>query len=205
MPNMSLPSERRAKIVCTIGPASSSREMLTQLLQNGMNVARFNFSHGGPAEQSAAIARLRSLSEQLELPVAILQDLQGPRIRLGDIEEGIVVLRQGDSIILTTRQVPGNSHEISVSYNKLPQDCAAGDLILLDDGLVRLRVEETTDTDVRTTALVDSLLRPHKGMNLPGVQVSAPALSEKDRTDVLWGAANGVDIVALSFGYPSIA
>lgn len=196
---LSRDAQRRAKIVCTIGPASHSEEVLIQMLESGMNVARFNFSHGGPAEQSAAIARLQELSQKLQRPVAILQDLQGPRIRLGDIESGQVALTKGDSIILTTRQVSGDNREISVSYAHLPQDCAPGDLILLDDGLVRLRVDQTTATDVHATALVDSVLRPHKGMNLPGVNVSTPALSEKDRTDVLWGAAHGVDIVALSF------
>lgn len=191
--------QRRAKIVCTIGPASSSEEMLTRLLESGMNVARFNFSHGGPAEQTAAINRLRELSKTLNRPVAILQDLQGPRIRLGDVKGGVALIENGNPFTLTTRQVPGDSHEVSITYAALPADCHAGDNILINDGLIRLRVESTTETDVLTTVVVGGELRPHKGMNLPGVQVSTPALSKKDHVDALWGANNHIDLVALSF------
>jgi pyruvate kinase len=190
---------RRAKIVCTIGPASDSEEMLAQLLENGMNVARFNFSHGGQQQQNAAIIRLRELSKRLHKPVAILQDLQGPRIRLGDIQNGGVFIKTGSSLRLTTRQIPGTSDVISVSYAALPADCKPGDTILINDGLIRLRVEETTDTDVLTTVLVGGEVKSHKGMNLPGVQVSTPSLSDKDKEDALWGAANNIDLVALSF------
>jgi pyruvate kinase len=173
--------------------------MLTQLLENGLNVARFNFSHGGPEQQSETIARLRALSEKLQKPVAILQDLQGPRIRLGEIQGGSVLIEAGNQLRLTTRQIPGTSREVSVSYAALPADCQPGDSILLDDGLIRLRVEETAAAEVLTTVLVGGLLRSHKGMNLPGVQVSTPSLSEKDKIDALWGAANKIDLVALSF------
>lgn len=190
---------RRAKIVCTIGPATNSEAMLTQLLENGMNVARFNFSHGGPEQQNAAISRLRKLSKTLDKPVAILQDLQGPRIRLGDVQDGIVEVVPGQTLILTTREILGNNHEISVSYAALPADCKPGDTILINDGLIRLRVDQTTATEVHTTVFTGGALQSHKGMNLPGVKVSTPSLSEKDRIDALWGAANNIDLVALSF------
>ncbi|MEO6908996.1 MAG: pyruvate kinase, partial [Abditibacteriaceae bacterium] len=193
------PKSRRAKIVCTIGPASDSESMLTRLLENGMNVARFNFSHGGPQQQNAAISRLRALSKKLDKPVAILQDLQGPRIRLGEVKNGIVEIKAGDQLSLTTRHIVGNSREVSVSYAALPTDCKPGDAILINDGLIRLRVDHTTATEVHTTILVGGALLSKKGLNLPGVDVSTPSLSDKDRTDALWGAANQMDLVALSF------
>jgi len=195
---MTLP-QRRAKIVCTIGPASDSEVMLTQLLESGMNVARFNFSHGGPEQQNAAISRLRAISQKLDKPVAILQDLQGPRIRLGDVQNGSVEIKSGETLTLTTREIIGNNHEVSVSYGALPLDCKPGDIILINDGLIRLRVDQTTATEVHTTVLVGGALQSHKGMNLPGVSVSTPSLSEKDKIDALWGAANNIDLVALSF------
>lgn len=195
---MTLP-KRRAKIVCTIGPASDSETMLTRLLESGMNVARFNFSHGGPQQQCAAISRLRALSKKLDKPVAILQDLQGPRIRLGEVENGSAEIKTGDTLCLTTLSLIGNSQRVSVSYAALPTDCKPGDTILINDGLIRLQVEETTDTEVLARIIVGGEIKSHKGINLPGVQVSTPSLSDKDTIDALWGAANNIDLVALSF------
>lgn len=192
-------SPRRAKIICTIGPASKSPEMMRALLLNGMDVARFNFSHGGPALQSENIATLRRVSAEIGRPVAILQDLQGPKIRVGAIEGGQVELVSGQPFTLTTRPCGGNAQCAATTYTALPQDCRVGDRILLDDGLIDLQVEAVADTDVRCIVVDGGILKPNKGINLPGVAVSAPALSDKDRHDVEWGIKSGLDYVALSF------
>ena len=192
-------SSRRAKIICTIGPASRSHAMMRSMLLNGMDVARFNFSHGGPNVQSEHIANLRAVSEEVGRPVALLQDLQGPKIRTGPLQSGIAALVAGAEFTLTTRNVPGDEVAVSTTYLALPRDCRRGDQILLDDGNLALQVETVSDTDVNCTVTVPGDLKPNKGINLPGVQVSAPALSEKDRHDVEWGIANGLDYVALSF------
>jgi len=192
-------SPRRAKIICTIGPASRSRAMMRSMLLNGMDVARFNFSHGGPNVQSEHIANLRSVSDEVDRPVALLQDLQGPKIRTGPLQSGVATLAMGAAFTLTTRTVPGDESAVSTTYLALPRDCRRGDQILLDDGNLALQVDTVSDTDVVCTVTVPGDLKPNKGINLPGVQVSAPALSEKDRHDVEWGIANGLDYVALSF------
>jgi pyruvate kinase len=191
--------DRRAKIICTIGPASSSRETMCELLESGMDVARFNFSHGGPEKQSANIEQLRALSREMKLPVALLQDLQGPKIRTGPVAEKEVELHIGQRFILTTRDVEGNAQEVTTTYHALPSDCCEGDSILLDDGLIALCVDEVTDTDVICTVTDGGTLKANKGINLPGVKVSSPALTEKDRADAIWGIANGMDFIALSF------
>lgn len=198
---MSLPdfSRRRAKIVATIGPASHSPQMMRALLLNGLDVARFNFSHGGPNLNAPHIAQLRRVAEEENVPVAILQDLCGPKIRTGEIEGGTISLVTGQRFVLTTRPTPGDESAVSVTYAALARDCRRGDVILLDDGHLELHVEETTDTDVICTVTEGGVLKSGKGINLPGVAVSAPALSEKDRHDVEWGLDNGVDYVALSF------
>ena len=190
---------RRAKIVCTIGPASRHESMMRAMLLHGMNVARFNFSHGGPNSQAEHIERLRRVSREIGQPVAILQDLQGPKIRTGPVEYADTQLVIGAKFTLTTRPVPGDERQVSTTYQALPRDCRRGDTILLDDGLIALQVERVDDTDVVCTVTDGGVLKANKGINLPGVAVSAPALSEKDRHDVDWGLENGVDFVALSF------
>ena len=190
---------RRAKIICTIGPASCSREKMRLLLLNGMDVARFNFSHGGPEKQAANVALLREVSEELGRPVALLQDLQGPKIRTGPLSVPSVTLVLGQHFVLTTRPVPGDNFEVSTTYAALPSDCKPGDTILLDDGLIALKVEKVSDTDVACLVTDGGILKTNKGINLPGVAVSAPALSEKDRRDVAWGLENNFDFIALSF------
>jgi pyruvate kinase len=169
------------------------------MLLNGLDVARFNFSHGGPGVQAEHIENLRRVSEEIDVPVAILQDLQGPKIRTGPLQSGIVELQMGQTFTLTTRGVAGDEKEVSTTYQALPCDCRRGDTILLDDGNIALQVESVTDTDVVCTVTDPGTLKPNKGINLPGVAVSAPAMSEKDRHDVEWGLKNGVDYVALSF------
>jgi pyruvate kinase len=173
--------------------------MLRALLLNGMDVARFNFSHGGPLLHAESIALLREVSAEVERPVAILQDLQGPKIRTGPLEAGSVQLVAGRPFVLTTRSVPGDDMYVSTTYTALPRDCRRGDLILLDDGNMSLQVESTNETDVQCVVVDGGTLKANKGINLPGVAVSAPALSEKDRHDVQWALANGLDYVALSF------
>ncbi len=190
---------RRAKIICTIGPASRSPAMMRALLLNGMDVARFNFSHGGPNVQAEHIENLRRVSAEVGQPVAILQDLQGPKIRIGVIGGGHTILVPGQPYTLTTRNVAGDDTIASTTYQALPRDCHQGDTLLIDDGLIALQVESVTDTDVNCVVTIGGALKSNKGINLPGVNVSAPALSDKDRYDVEWGMENGLDYVALSF------
>ena len=191
---------RRTKIVCTIGPATNSEERLEQLMRAGMNVARLNFSHGTHDDHAAAIEHIREIAARLQCPIAILQDLQGPKIRTGQLQGGQpVTLADSATVTITTRSIIGDAHTISTTYQPLPQDVKAGDRILLDDGLIELRVLDTGATDIRCQVVHGGLLKEHKGINLPGVAVSAPALTEKDREDLYFGVQHGVDYVALSF------
>jgi pyruvate kinase len=188
------------KIVCTIGPASRSKEVLEQLILAGMNVARLNFSHGTHEEHAEVIGRIRTLSAELRQPVAILQDLQGPKIRTGELRDHQpVTLSVGAAFILTTRPIIGDASQVSTTYQNLPQDVKPGDHILLADGLLELEVTDTSATDVYCRVLHGGTLGEHKGINLPGVAVSAAALTEKDKDDLRFGVSQGVDFVALSF------
>ena len=191
---------RRTKIVCTIGPATESEERLEQLMRAGMNVARLNFSHGTQQEHKRVIERVRALSLRLGYAVAILQDLQGPKIRTGALQDGKpITLVDGTQVTITTRDVVGNAQIISTTYQAFPRDVKIGDRILLDDGLLELRVIGTSESDVQCVVVHGGELGEQKGINLPGVAVSSPALTEKDRDDVQFGIAHGVDYVALSF------
>lgn len=191
---------RRTKIVCTIGPATNSQEQLEQLMRAGMNVARLNFSHGTQDEHAVVIERIRAIAAHLGCPIAILQDLQGPKIRTGPLQGGQPVkLADGATFTITTRPVEGGAQLVSTTYQQLPQDVKAGDRILLDDGLMELRVLDRNETEVYCVVVHGGLLKEHKGINLPGVAVSAPALTEKDRDDLNFGIKHGVDYVALSF------
>ncbi len=191
---------RRTKIVCTIGPATSSEERLEQLIRAGMNVVRLNFSHGTQQDHALVIERVRALAQRLGCPIAILQDLQGPKIRTGLLEDGRPVqLLDGSEVTITTREVAGTAELISTTYQQLPQDVQIGDRILLDDGLLELSVLGSDETTVQCKVVHGGLLKEHKGINLPGVAVSAPSLTAKDRDDLQFGIAHGVDYVALSF------
>ena len=190
---------RRAKIIGTIGPASQSPAAMRSLILNGLDVARFNFSHGGPLVHAEHIANFRAVAREEGLPVAVLQDLQGPKIRTGGLINGQVELVPGNRFVITTRGVGGDENEVSTTYKALPRDCRKGDSILLDDGNLSLIVESTNETDVICSVVDGGILKTNKGINLPGVNVSAPALSEKDRHDVEWAIANQLDYVALSF------
>ncbi len=191
---------RRAKIVCTLGPASSSPEKLRELIDAGMDVARLNFSHGDYAAHELNLKNLRIAAKEAGRAVAALLDLQGPKIRVGRFETGEAILKQGAKFAITTdTSVKGNADIVSTTYSGIVGDVSAGDLILLDDGFLALRVEEVTDTEVRTIVEEGGTLKNNKGINLPSVAVSAPALTAKDREDLAFGLKLNVDYIALSF------
>jgi pyruvate kinase len=189
---------RRAKIVCTLGPATRDPKTLRRLVEAGMDVARLNFSHGDAEEHAEACARVRRAAEQTGRPVAVLQDLQGPKLRVGSLAKEPVSLEPGGRVTLSVRKNPGPGR-IPVTYRKLPQDVETGDPVLLDDGLLRLRVLRTTEHEVMCEVEEGGLLHSRKGMNLPGRRLSVPSLTTKDRNDLKAGVAMGVDLVALSF------
>ncbi|GAB6138090.1 pyruvate kinase [Halanaerobaculum tunisiense] len=191
---------RKTKIVCTIGPASDDRETLSDLIDAGMNVARLNFSHGNFEEHGAKIDKIRDLSEEKEEPVALLLDTQGPEIRIGELKnDEDVFLETGQEFTLTTEDIKGDSNRVSVSYNQLPEDMSIGDTILVDDGLIGLEVIEINETDVVCEVINGGKLGSKKGVNLPGVSVSLPAITDKDAQDIKFGIEQGVDFIAASF------
>lgn len=191
---------RKAKIVCTIGPASNTREMMERLLVAGMDVARLNFSHGTHAEHARVIRLVRELAAKHGRSLAILQDLQGPKIRTGALRDGKPIrLRAGQTFILTTGNVPGDASGVSISYRRLPREVARGDRILLADGLIELRVVDARGSEVRARVRNGGELGEHKGVNLPGVKLSVSSLTAKDRADLAFGLRLAVDYVALSF------
>ena len=190
---------RRAKIVCTIGPATETPEQLQALVDAGMDVARINRSHGKPEEHAAVISRVRKASATSGRAIAVLVDLQGPKIRLETFQDGPQELKIGDTFTITTRDVPGTKELVGTTFKGLPGDCAPGDRLLIDDGNVAVRVVEVTETDVVTRVEVPGMVSDHKGLNLPGVAVSVPALSEKDKEDLRWAIEQDADFIALSF------
>ncbi len=189
----------KTKIVCTIGPSSSSMETLENMIRSGMNVARLNFSHGTHDEHRMKIEIIREISKRMNTPVAILQDLCGPKIRVGTIPDPGVKLEPGETLILTTVPFEGAGNRVFVSYEKLPQEVKAGDIILLADGLMEMVVEKTTQTEIHCNVITGGLLTSNKGINLPSGTISAPALTEKDKLDLAFGIEMDVDYVALSF------
>lgn len=189
----------RAKIVCTIGPATQSLEMIEKMIEAGMDVARLNFSHGTHEAHAQVICNIRQAIKNTGYPVAILQDLQGPKIRVGKFESGPVELVNGAKFTITSRDIPGNVNIVSTTYKNLPKDVVPGDTLLLDDGLIYLKVLNTDGTDVVCEVVNGGILKDNKGINLPGVKVSAPALTEKDTEDLMFGLEQDVDYVALSF------
>ncbi|WOQ15833.1 pyruvate kinase [Raineyella sp. W15-4] len=190
---------RRAKIVCTLGPASSDADRLFEMITAGMDVARFNMSHGSYPEHEERLKNLRAAEARAERPIGLLADLQGPKIRLGTFAHGTVILTAGQEFIVTTRDVPGDEHIVSCTHKGLPHDVHAGDQILVDDGKILMVAKEVTDTDVICTVIVGGPVSDHKGFNLPGAAVSVPAMSEKDASDLRWALRNGFDMIALSF------
>jgi pyruvate kinase len=191
--------ERRTKIVCTIGPATSARVPLRALLERGMNVARLNFSHGNPAEHETVLAEIRVLSEELGIATAVLQDLAGPKVRIGTLADGSVELEPGRPFTLTTRQVEGSRDRVSVSYARLPAAVGVGDTLLLADGVILLRVERVTDEDIHCQVVVGGRLGSRKGVNVPSGLPGLPILGEKDLRDLRVGLGQGIDYLGLSF------
>ncbi len=190
---------RKTKIVCTLGPATDRPGVLQEMLQAGMNVARFNFSHGSHPEHQARLDALKALRKELHLPVAAMLDTKGPEVRLKTFAGGPVTLRAGAEFTLTTEDVPGDETRCSVTYAELPMDVKAGDTILLDDGLVRLTVLETAAASVRCRVENDGVMKNNKGVNIPGVRLSMPYMSQRDREDILFGVEQGFDYIAASF------
>ncbi|MGH3359485.1 MAG: pyruvate kinase [Nocardioidaceae bacterium] len=190
---------RRAKIVCTLGPATESYEAILQLARSGMDVARLNLSHGTTEDHTLSYERVRAASKETGKAIAIVADLQGPKIRLGAFADGPHTLETGDTFTISVDDVEGSGSTCSTTYKGLTGDVDAGDEILIDDGRVRLRATKVTDTEVVTTVEVGGVVSNHKGINLPGVHVSVPAMSEKDVHDLRWALRTGVDFVALSF------
>lgn len=189
----------KTKIICTIGPASSSPRVLRELIDSGMSVARLNFSHGTHEEHRRMIETVRGLSDTLKKPVAILQDLCGPKIRVGDIPEPGIRIEPGQTLYLTSRNVAGTQERVSVSYPDLHREVRAGDVILLADGMMELTVKETLADEIRCEVITGGVLTSHKGVNLPTGSVKVKALTDKDREDLAFGLENDVDYVALSF------
>ena len=190
----------KTKIICTIGPACDSAERLGELMDAGMNVARLNFSHNTHAYYGSLIARIRAVAEDRKVAIAILQDLQGPKIRIGGIAGGgPVQLVAGSEFIITSTPVPGDSHMVSTTFAELPHVVKPGDQILMDDGNLELQVLATSGDQVRTRVVTGGALFPQKGINLPGLTTNIESLTDKDRQDLVFGLANDVDFVAVSF------
>ena len=190
---------RKTKIICTLGPSTDKGDVLRELIANGMNVARFNFSHGSYEEHGGRLANLKALREELGKPVAALLDTKGPEIRLKEFKNGVEMLEAGQTFTLTTREVEGTKEICSITYKDLPQDVHEGGTIMLDDGLIMLRIEKVTDTDITCTVLNSGKIKTKKGVNVPGVHLSMPYLSQKDREDIIFGIQNGFDFIAASF------
>ena len=193
-------SRRRAKIVCTIGPASDTEEMMRELMLRGMNVARLNFSHGSHDDHARVIRRLRKVACELGSPLCILQDLQGPKIRTGRLKDrAVVTLQTGQSVTITPRDVPGTAEIISTTYQELASDVKPGEHILLSDGRIELVITGISGSDVICEVLNGGTLGEHQGINLPGTNVSIPSLTPKDEEDLDFGLKHEVDLVAISF------
>ena len=190
---------RRAKIVCTIGPAVESVEKIAELVDAGMNMARLNLSHGDHTEHQLRLDMVRAAAKKANKPVAVLVDLQGPKIRLARFADGPHELARGDIFTITTEEVEGTKERVGTTYKGLPGDCKAGDYILIDDGKVTVQVTKVSATEVETKVIQPGMVSNNKGLNLPGVAVSVPALSEKDKADLRWGLKAGADFIALSF------
>ena len=190
---------RKTKIICTIGPASGNRKILKELMLAGMNVARLNFSHGTHEEHLEKIKLIKEIRQELGLHVAIMLDTKGPEIRTGNFEKGEVELRQGQAFTLTTRAVLGTQEICSITYKDLTQDVEEGNQILIDDGLIGLRVREITEDEIRCIVENPGVVKNHKGINVPGVKINLPAVTDQDKADIRFGVENGIDALAASF------
>ena len=190
---------RRTKIVCTIGPATNSEEMLTRLVRSGMNVARLNFSHGTHEYHKDTLERIKRVRRREGMPVAILLDTKGPEIRVKDFKDGFAELREGAEFTLTTREIVGTEQAVTVTYAGMPAELSEGNSILIDDGNIELCVKRCTETDVICQVVRGGRISNHKGINVPNVHLDMPFLSEQDQSDILFGIENDVDFIAASF------
>ena len=194
-----LTNKKRTKIVCTLGPASDKEDVLTQLVENGLNVCRFNFSHGSHEEHKVRLDLVKKVREKLNQPIAILLDTKGPEIRTGQFAEPEVLLEEGQKFTITMNDVIGTKEMCTVSYKDLAKDVVSGDTILIDDGLVGLRVEEVNGEDIICVVENSGIVKNHKGVNVPGVKINLPAITPKDRSDIEFGISQGIDFIAASF------
>ena len=190
---------RKTKIICTLGPSTDKDGVLRELVANGMNVARFNFSHGSYEEHKGRLDNLKAIRAELGKPVAALLDTKGPEIRLKEFKNGVEMLEAGQTFTLTTREVEGTKEICSITYKDLPQDVHEGGTIMLDDGLIKLRITNVTDTDITCEVLNSGKIKTKKGVNVPGVHLSMPYLSQRDRDDIIFGVQQGFDFIAASF------
>ncbi len=190
---------RKTKIICTIGPASESEEKLKELMEAGMNVARFNFSHGTHEEQKVKFDRVLEVGGVLCLPVAAMMDTKGPEIRLRDFEGGKAELKSGQTFTLTTEEIMGTSEKAAISYKNLKNDISVGTTILIDDGLIEMQVEEMKGEEIICRVINGGFVSNHKGVNVPGAILSMPYISDVDRADILFGIEMGYDFLAASF------
>ena len=190
---------RKTKIICTIGPASDKEEILKQIMLSGMDVARLNFSHGTAESQKELSDMVKKLRDQLNLPIALMLDTKGPEIRIGEFSVPSIELNAGENFTLTTRQITGSSKEVSVTFGGLPKETGPGSKILIDDGLIELSVDSCTDTDVVCTVVNGGTISSHKSVNVPGLRLSMPFISEKDRADIAFAVREDFDFIAASF------
>ena len=190
---------RKTKIICTLGPSTDKDGVLRELVANGMNVARFNFSHGSYEEHKGRLDNLKAIRAELGKPVAALLDTKGPEIRLKEFKNGVEMLEAGQTFTLTTREVEGTKEICSITYKDLPQDVHEGGTIMLDDDLIKLRITNVTDTDITCEVLNSGKIKNKKGVNVPGVHLSMPYLSQRDRDDIIFGVQQGFDFIAASF------
>ena len=190
---------RKTKIVCTLGPSTESEEVMRQLMLEGMAVARMNFSHGSHEEQKKRLDMVKKLREELHLPVAALLDTKGPEIRIGDVEGGKLELKAGQDFILTTEEILGTAGKVTITYKELYKDVCPGDSILIDDGLIGMEVRRIDGQDIICKVVNGGFISNHKGVNVPGVELKMPFVSEKDYSDILFAAEQGYDFVAASF------
>lgn len=189
---------RRTKIICTLGPASANEAVLREMFRAGMNVGRLNFSHGTHEEHRRTIALFRSVRDKMKVPAAVLLDTKGPEIRLGQVKDG-TVLMDGQPFVFTTDERVGDESSVSVSYKELPSQVKSGDSLLIDDGRIKLKVNETTDTEIHCTVICGGPIKTHKGVNVPNVALDMPYISPSDEADLLFGIEENVDFVAMSF------
>ena len=190
---------RKTKIICTLGPSTDKEGVLRDLIANGMNVARFNFSHGSHEEHLGRLEKLKALREELGKPVAALLDTKGPEIRLKDFKNGVENLVAGQTFTLTTREVEGTNEICSITYKDLPMDVEPNGTIMLDDGLIKLQIQTVNDTDIVCTVLNNGKIKNKKGVNVPGVHLSMPYMSQRDKDDIIFGIQQGYDFIAASF------